>query len=719
MPANSPISDENFALIPLPHHQPPHQPPHYPLHHSLSSPISGVSINWSRGNTLRVSLFSSAASSAADDTDGGGVDGGGGGAVVEVRLGGENVGVGEDDARWRKIVYGSVSPFAVLQGRRNSMPALSDGEWSESVMEYCKEINSLLDTEKSMASSPIDDPRTLVMVNEERTSLKAAWELLEIFYADKQSHAWLPERLVDWLADYDSLFSETHSTVYSKVVDLQQDLVHIHAVEDDTKYWDCLSSALAVGWLDIVIKLLRLHGSYQLDQLGRRETENGLVEAVAVLVSIMPRLRPESAAGGLGECYKNKSDAIKAWEIWRGRVTKLECSAFWVQCGHQQSREGLRKLLQILLGNRDHITSATCHWVELYIAHSLYIKPFTVALESMHDLAQKCIQLKPPTSPHCLMGIIGGILGENTEVVLAESSKAFGPWMVTHAMELLTAGDNQSEITLREVRHNLGDVSIEELHRLVYAQVLASHQLTWQIAPVYLSSCMKSGLGLLEILLYRQPVQHKQGLLKNLEICRLYELETISSNIMKIAGVHHWKHGRKGAGIFWLQQAQDEIRLRKIAQQLFDFVGRSITEENFKQWEGLIELLGSDSRTAGGLEFLHKYRDFKKSLHQISDGKANDAARKAVESLILLMQNPSTPQRFWLPLLYDSLKLLTWREGPLLDVPQTNLLLNKLQELSMARLRPDYVEADLPPEALKSIRLALATNLGRAILEER
>jgi len=65
------------------------------------------------------------------------------------------------------------------------------------------------------------------------------------------------------------------------------------------------------------------------------------------------------------------------------------------------------------------------------------------------------------------------------------------------------------------------------------------------------------------------------------------------------------------------------------------------------------------------------------------------------------------------------LKLLTWQEGPLLDVMQTNLLLNKLQELSMAKLRPDYVEPDLPPQALSSVRLALARNLGRAILEEQ
>lgn len=41
------------------------------------------------------------------------------------------------------------------------------------------------------------------------------------------------------------------------------------------------------------------------------QLENGLVEAVAVLISKMPRLRPESAVGNLGECFKSKPDFIK------------------------------------------------------------------------------------------------------------------------------------------------------------------------------------------------------------------------------------------------------------------------------------------------------------------------------------------------------------------------------------------------------------------------
>lgn len=54
--------------------------------------------------------------------------------------------------------------------------------------------------------------------------------------------------------------------------------------------------------------------------------------------------------------------------------------------------------------------------------------------------------------------------------------------MVTHAMELLTAGSNQADILLHEEHYNLGGISMEELHRLVYAQVLSTHALTWQVS---------------------------------------------------------------------------------------------------------------------------------------------------------------------------------------------------------------------------------------------
>ncbi|CAI9755679.1 unnamed protein product [Fraxinus pennsylvanica] len=702
-------SSSDSALSIVPHSSDSQSPRVYPLrHHGLTPPLARVSISWARGNTLRVSLIQSEAVSKQQT----------GGEVVEVKL--TNMEGGEvTDGQWRRIAYGSVTPFALLQSRKNSMDSSHRSkDWWEHVMEYSREINSLLANSKSSGNVVIEDPKALLKKEEEPTSLKAAWELMEIFYADKQSETCIPERLLDWLADYDCLFSGTQPTVHAKLVDFQKQLVTLQVIENDPKYWEAMSSALAVGWLDIVVKLLHLHGSYQFDQLGNRETENGLVEAVAVLISQMPRMRPDLPSGKLGECYQTKPEFMKAWEKWRSQITKLDCSSFWLQCDHHQTREGLKNMLQIMLGNTSILSHVTYHWIELYISHFLYIRPFTVGLENMCNLAQKCMHLKPISNHHKLMGLIIGILEENIEVVLAECSRSFDPWMITHAIELLTAGSTQAEILLLEEQSKLGGISIEELQRLVYAQVLSSYAMTWNIAPIYLTSCMKQGMGLLENLLYRQPVQNHQVLLKSIEICRLNELGIVSSNMMKIYGVHKWKHGQKGSAVFWLQQAQDEVRLNRIAKQLFDFVGKSVSDESFKQWEGLIELLGTESSTAGSLKFLNIYRDFKRSLLQVHGETTTDAAGKAVESLVSLMKNPSTPQRFWLPVLYDSLKLLNWQERPLLNVAQTHLLLNKLQELSIAKLKPDFINADSPPEALNSVRLALATNLGRAILEE-
>ncbi|KAJ0251916.1 Nuclear pore complex protein NUP85 [Hirschfeldia incana] len=698
MPGLNSDSGDGGELVPLSTKE--KAPVVYPLRYGLKSRVHKLSISWGCGNNLRVTVLRNPEARGDDGEEAGG-------EVANVRLsGGEDGEIG--DAQWRRIAYGSVSPFALLQSRRNSIsslfkmdtsPSLYQTAWWEYVMEYSKEIKSLLSDSVSSPVPLIEDPKSVIKTAEEPTPLKAAYGKM-------------------FVLDYDVLLSSSHPTIYSKLEDFQKELVGLQAIEDDPRYWEVMSSALSVGWLEIVVKLLHLHGSYQLDQLGNRETENGLVEAVAVLISKMPRMRPKLEAGMYGECFAAKPDFMKTRERWQSQITKLECSAFWVQCAHHQTRDGLRNMLKIMMGNADCLSAATSNWMELFVSHFLYLRPFTKGLEGMHNLAQKFVQSKPVSTSHKLLRLLIGILGENTEVVLAVCSKEFGSWMVAHAMELLTAGSEEGEALVHEEQRNFGGINMEELHRLVYAQVLSSHALTWQIAPVYLSSCEKQGLGLLELLFYKQPVQDNQLLIKSLEICRLYELSYVSAKLMKISGVHHWKHGRKGSGIFWLQQARDEHSLKVISQQLFDSVGKSLSDESLKQWEGLVELLGSESQISGGLDFLHKYRDFKRSLKLVNDGKAIDAVHEAVERLVSLMKSPSTPQRFWLPLLHDSLKLLNWPERSLLNVAQTNLMLNKLQEASMARIRPGFIEADLPAQAVGSVRLALATNLGRAFLEE-
>lgn len=104
-----PDDPNNGALVPLSPEL--KETPTYPLHHSLKPPISPrLSICWSRGNSLRVSIFRLPSSSSEPES---------GGEVVEVKLSGRDGDI--SDSEWRRIAYGSVSPFAMLQSRRNSV----------------------------------------------------------------------------------------------------------------------------------------------------------------------------------------------------------------------------------------------------------------------------------------------------------------------------------------------------------------------------------------------------------------------------------------------------------------------------------------------------------------------------------------------------------------------------------------------------------------------
>lgn len=67
------------------------------------------------------------------------------------------------------------------------------------------------------------------------------------------------------------------------------------------------------------------------------------------------------------------------------------------------------------------------------------------------------------------------------------------------------------------------------------------------------------------------------------------------------------------------------------------------------------------------------------------------------------------------------MELLEWPEQALLGVHETHVLLSRLQELTLAKVRGDLDgidSRDLSRQSLERIRLALACNLGRAMLQE-
>lgn len=109
-----PLNAANGSLVSsLEEHR---RPEVYPLHHGFKPPIARLSVSWARGNTLRVSVLCPPSGDDSGDDEFGG-------RVMEVRLGHGDAEIG--DSQWRRIAYGSVSPFALLQSRRNSVTNLS------------------------------------------------------------------------------------------------------------------------------------------------------------------------------------------------------------------------------------------------------------------------------------------------------------------------------------------------------------------------------------------------------------------------------------------------------------------------------------------------------------------------------------------------------------------------------------------------------------------
>lgn len=121
MPGVTSDSGELNSLSIVPHSLDAQTPRVYPLRiHRVTSPLARLSISWARGNTLRVSILQSEDAVPEQNE---------GGEVVEVKL--SNTDGGEiSDAQWRRIAYGSVAPFALLQSRKNSIDSYHyDKEW--------------------------------------------------------------------------------------------------------------------------------------------------------------------------------------------------------------------------------------------------------------------------------------------------------------------------------------------------------------------------------------------------------------------------------------------------------------------------------------------------------------------------------------------------------------------------------------------------------------
>lgn len=113
MPGFVSNSDSQTSNAVVPYQNGDQTPVIYPIQHGLNAPVHRLAISWGVGNNLRVTVFGKPDS--GDEI---------GGRVVEVKLSADDPEI-VSDAERRRIAYGSVSPYAHLQSRRNSVSLLS------------------------------------------------------------------------------------------------------------------------------------------------------------------------------------------------------------------------------------------------------------------------------------------------------------------------------------------------------------------------------------------------------------------------------------------------------------------------------------------------------------------------------------------------------------------------------------------------------------------
>lgn len=105
----------------------------------------------------------------------------------------------------------------------------------------------------------------------------------------------------------------------------------------------------------------------------------------------------------------------------------------------------------------------------------------------------------------------------------------------------------------------------------------------------------------------RRSPEYRYSTVSTSQVIGLLAFQKVLINLhslgLQIVGIHHWKHGRKGAGIAWLQRAKDDKRLAAVADELLNAVSLGM---NDSQTESLEVSLDSGTSRNSSLNLCNK-----------------------------------------------------------------------------------------------------------------
>ncbi|CAH1795134.1 unnamed protein product [Owenia fusiformis] len=508
------------------------------------------------------------------------------------------------------------------------------------------------------------------------------WSLCEILFVDTLPGGVIVIKLLDWL--------RWHFTDGERQA---QDAMKEDVPEENENYWQSVWSFVLQGRIDDARKMLSVHRSY----------DTPAFQSIDELLRKMPIFT--SFTG------QSLAEFDMKWRHWRDECRRR------LEENEYATNKNLNTICRILSGDDDvfiELRDVCASWYHMMVSKLLYQDP-TVKIHDLQYHTQSCInafggnsQLQPSDNI-----LLAAIEFDIPQVINLSSTYKSNWWFVAHLTDLLQHCGQLESRTL-----HFGS-NLREYLILEYASSLMSHDSLWQIGINYLDHCPEYGRQYLGHYMDSLPLDTERKAQKALRICEQRNLQEQGHSICKVMGMRSLHNGRLGSALSWGLKSKDVTFVTFIAERFLD----EYTENGGFSNVDLIDNLGSEMLLSNRLTFLGKYREFHK-LYEDGDFIA------AASLLLSLLSSRMAPRKFWLTLLTDALPLLE-RDQVVFNSQQTYELMHCLEELNLAQRYSDKPTRDMPddPKAAKGqtelekekselMKLALARNLARAIVEE-
>ncbi|XP_044777448.1 nuclear pore complex protein Nup85 isoform X2 [Neomonachus schauinslandi] len=392
------------------------------------------------------------------------------------------------------------------------------------------------------------------------------------------------------------------------------------------------------------------------------------------------------------------------WQHWHEECERhLQDSTF-------AASPHLESLCKIMLGDEAALLEQKellNNWYHFLVTRLLYSHP-TVKPIDLHLYAQSSLDLflGGESSPEPLDNILLAAFEFDIHQVIKECSIALSNWwFVAHLTDLL------DHCKLLQSHNLYFGSNMREFLLLEYASGLFAHHSLWQLGVDYFDYCPELGRVSLELHIERIPLSTEQKALKVLRICEQRQMTEQVRSICKILAMKAVRNNRLGSALSWSIRAKDAAFATLVSDRfLKDYCERG----SFSDLD-LIDNLGPAMMLSDRLTFLGKYREFHRFY---GEKRLTDAA----SLLLSLMTSQIAPRSFWVILLIDALPLLEEKEV-VFSAEQTYELMRCLEDF--ASRRPVWrepgvqrLQEDVENTKLEMLRLALARNLGRAIIKE-